>query len=114
MTNNLIDRLRGIYTIPVNDGAGPLNGSDTFTREFPVSPIQREAADEIERLCSLLIPLQEIARLTTIYLAGGCCEEHFEAIPGKLYAELRKFTDDSFTELEPPDALPPTGEGETG
>lgn len=25
---NLIKRLRGIYEIPVNDGAGPLNGED--------------------------------------------------------------------------------------
>lgn len=47
---DLVDRLRGIYTIPVNDGAGLLNGKDTFTQEFPVTPISREAADEIERL----------------------------------------------------------------
>lgn len=47
----LINRLRGIYTIPVNDGAGPLDGKDTFTRKFGgLPPIQGEAADEIERL----------------------------------------------------------------
>jgi hypothetical protein len=34
----LINRLRGIYTIPVNDGAGPLNGSDTFSRKFDGVP----------------------------------------------------------------------------
>lgn len=43
-------RLRGIYTVPVNDGAGLLNGKDTFTREFKTPPIQHEAAAEIERL----------------------------------------------------------------
>lgn len=48
--HKLTDRLRGNYHIPVNDGAGPLNGSMTFSREFPVTPIQREAAERIERL----------------------------------------------------------------
>lgn len=48
--DDLLDRLRGIYTIPVNDGAGLLNGKDTFTRRFPALPINLEAADRIERL----------------------------------------------------------------
>lgn len=48
--DDMVKRLRGIYTVPVNDGAGPLNGSNEFTRAFDVPPIQREAADEIERL----------------------------------------------------------------
>lgn len=47
---DLVDRLRGIYTLAVNDGAGLLNGKDTYTESFPVLPIQKEAADEIERL----------------------------------------------------------------
>lgn len=47
---DLVSRLRGVYFVPVNDGAGPLNGKDSFTREFHVAPIQREAADRIERL----------------------------------------------------------------
>ena len=46
----LVDRLRGIYTIPVNDGAGLLHGKDTYTQTFEVPPINLEAADEIERL----------------------------------------------------------------
>jgi hypothetical protein len=48
----LVDRLRGIYTISVNDGAGPLNGKDTFTpaEPFPTTPIKKEAADRIEQL----------------------------------------------------------------
>ena len=50
----LVDRLRGIYTVPVNDGAGLLNGKDTFTQTFPVAPIQHEAAGEIERLQGLI------------------------------------------------------------
>ncbi len=35
-------------------GQGPLNGSDTFTRQFPAPPIQLEAATEIERLTRLI------------------------------------------------------------
>jgi hypothetical protein len=60
----LVDRLRGIYTIPVNDGAGPLNGKMTFTPEEPffVPPIQKEAADEIERLRAALALAEDEAR----------------------------------------------------
>lgn len=47
----LVNRLRGIYHIPIRDGAGPLDGSDTFTRAFSGMPeIQAEAADTIEAL----------------------------------------------------------------
>jgi len=35
-------------------GQRPLNGSDTFTRQFPSPPIQLEAATEIERLTRLI------------------------------------------------------------
>lgn len=52
----LTDRLRGIYTVPVNDGAGLLNGKDTFTPAEPffTPPVQKEAADRIEHLESVL------------------------------------------------------------
>ncbi len=40
---DLQNRLRGIYTIPVNYGAGSL------TRTFPVPPINEFAADLIAR-----------------------------------------------------------------
>ncbi len=50
----LVDRLRGVYTIPVNDGCGLLDGKDTFTRTFQTPPIQHEAAREIESLNALL------------------------------------------------------------
>ncbi len=53
-TLKLTDRLRGIYTVPVNDGAGLLNGKDTYTNTFPVPPINIEAANEIERLEGLI------------------------------------------------------------
>ena len=43
-------RLRGIYTVPINDGAGLLNGKDTFTRTFDTPPIQQAAANLIETL----------------------------------------------------------------
>lgn len=48
--NDLKQRLRGIYTIPVNDGAGLLDGKNTFTRIFDVPVIHAEALAEIERL----------------------------------------------------------------
>lgn len=50
----LTDRLRGKYVLPVNDGAGPLNGSTTFERNFPTPPIQQEAADMIDELRAAL------------------------------------------------------------
>jgi hypothetical protein len=65
----LVGRLRGTYIIPVNDGAGPLNGQTTFTRTFDASPIHREAADEIERLTSAL----STARTEAIEEAATAC-----------------------------------------
>lgn len=56
----LVDRLRGIYIIPVNDGAGLLNGKDTFTRVFPDRPpIQGEAANRIVELEEQLREVRE-------------------------------------------------------
>lgn len=51
---DICQRLRGIYTVPVNDGAGLLDGKDTFTRQFETAPIQHEAANEIEKLRQLI------------------------------------------------------------
>lgn len=54
-SDTLVSRLRGVYEIPVNDGAGQLNGSSTFTRTFDgLPPIQAEAAEAIERLLDIL------------------------------------------------------------
>lgn len=53
-----VQRLRGIYAIPVNDGAGLLDGRDTFTRTFEMPPICGEAADLIEKM----LPVIEAAR----------------------------------------------------
>jgi hypothetical protein len=55
--DKLVDRLRGIYTVPVRDGAGPLNGKTTFTRTFAVGPINMQAASEIEKLRTLILKL---------------------------------------------------------
>lgn len=48
--NTLVERLRGIFRVPVKDGAGLLDGKDFFERTFPSSQLARDAADEIERL----------------------------------------------------------------
>lgn len=52
-TTSLVDRLRGIYTISVDPAVGPLNGSLTHTRRFEPTPINLEAATQIERLKDL-------------------------------------------------------------
>jgi hypothetical protein len=53
----LVQRLSGIYAIPINDGLGPLDGEEIinghphFVREFPGRPeIQGRAANLILRL----------------------------------------------------------------
>jgi hypothetical protein len=48
--NTLIERLRGLIRVPVNDGAGLLDDKDFFERQFPASRIALEAADRIEAL----------------------------------------------------------------
>ena len=54
--SDLTKRLRGIYEIPVNDGAGPLDGKNSFTRTFDnMPPICIEAADRIEALEECLL-----------------------------------------------------------
>lgn len=56
----ITDRLRGKYVVPVNDGAGLLDGKDTFTREFKTPPIQHEAAARIEELEAEIARLHEL------------------------------------------------------
>ena len=51
---DLQPRLKGVYTIPVNDGAGLLNGKREFTRKFDVPPINLEAAALIAELSTAL------------------------------------------------------------
>ncbi|WP_419900627.1 hypothetical protein [Roseomonas sp. USHLN139] len=51
----LVDRLRGVYRIPITDGLGPAGGDEPsnpteFVRRHQASPIQHAAAAEIERL----------------------------------------------------------------
>lgn len=50
----IAERLRGKVRVPVNDGAGLLNGLDYFERVFPTSKLAMEAADKIDRLHLLL------------------------------------------------------------
>lgn len=55
---NLADRLRGRYVLPVDDGAGLLNGSDVFEQTYEVGAISKRAADRIEELESELTALR--------------------------------------------------------
>lgn len=60
LLSSLPERLRGIYRLGVNDGAGPLNGSTEFTRQFETPPVQHEAAALIERLAAHILKLVEV------------------------------------------------------
>lgn len=60
------------------------------------------ARAENAALQSILQPLQEIARLTNLYLGGSCCEEHYTATEREIIRLLRLFEDDSFEKLEQP------------
>jgi hypothetical protein len=64
---------------------------------FPKS--DESLAAQLERAQEILPVLQEIARLTNIYIGGQCCDEHDTTTWNKLCDELRKFEDDSFTKL---------------
>lgn len=49
--DSLVDRLRGIYSIPINDRAGPLDGKNEYVGQgFFTGKIMYDAAEEIERL----------------------------------------------------------------
>jgi len=66
-TNELIDRLRGKYITPIEDGGGPIDGKMEVKRQFPTAPIQLEAADEIESLqAQLTASLEEVERSRAI------------------------------------------------
>lgn len=52
---DIVERLRGKIRVPVNDGAGLLDGKDFFERTFPTSKAAIEAADEIEKLRTQLV-----------------------------------------------------------
>ncbi len=56
---DLINRLRGVYTGKINDGGGLLYGKDTFTRVFETPPICKEAALFIEAQAAELLTLQD-------------------------------------------------------
>ena len=61
--SDLLSRLRGVYSVPVNDGGGLLEGKDTFTRTFPATPINLEAADAIEALQTQLNECREALKV---------------------------------------------------
>lgn len=56
MVETLIERLRGIYRIPITDGLGAVGAGEEpdnpneFVRKFETAPIQHEAADRLEAL----------------------------------------------------------------
>jgi len=60
----LVDRLRGIYRIPITDGLGSAGGEEPdnpneFVRHFDVPPINQQAALRIEELEAALEAMQQ-------------------------------------------------------
>lgn len=49
-TLKLVDRLKGTYILPVNDGCGPLDGKMVYERVFKMDPVQVITASVIEQL----------------------------------------------------------------
>lgn len=54
-TQELVERLRGTYRVPITDGLGPAGGeepgnADFFVRTFPTSPLAKAAADRLSEL----------------------------------------------------------------
>lgn len=75
-TSALTDRLRGTYIVPVNDGAGLLDGKDTFTRAFTTPPIQHAAAQLIDLLTAALVMIadgaEDASGIAEQTLAAAC------------------------------------------
>ena len=70
-TQELVERLRGTYRIPITDGLGPAGGeepgnADFFVRTFPTSPLAKAAADRLSEMDAenkrLREALDEVAR----------------------------------------------------
>jgi hypothetical protein len=59
---DIVERLRGKVRVPVNDGAGLLDGKDFFERTFPTSKAAMEAAEEIDRLRAALKNIEYASR----------------------------------------------------
>lgn len=93
---DLVERLRGIYRIPITDGLGPAGGEEPdnpneFVRTFPSPPIQHEAAAEITRLRRelaearkalepfALMSSEGVIKAETGYVSIKTCAEYFHA-----------------------------------
>lgn len=85
----LTDRLRGRYVLDVNDGAGSLNGSNRFVRNFDTPPIQHEAAKRIEHLESIIeVCRQQFLLYADNHLAKNTPESLEKARTNQRMAEL--------------------------
>lgn len=95
--SDLVDRLRGIYRIPITDGLGATGGgeepsnADEFVRRFEVPRINREAADEIERITAEVRRLKDAnAQLQEIVNSDASEEERLRAENASLKAEVAR------------------------
>lgn len=77
---NLINRLRGVYRIPITDGLGPAGGDEPdnpteFVSHFETPPIHHEAAAALSALLDALTSSEERVR----ELEGGL--RHLASLP---------------------------------
>jgi len=86
---DIVERLRGRVRIPVNDGAGLLDGKDFFERAFPASKAAIEAADEIDRLRNALKVMQDQILDVKFSLQTRC----IKAVALKALDEIINFVD---------------------
>ena len=107
---DLVRRLRGEYRIPVNDGHGPLNGRNTYVRQFSeaerlglhaacydVPPIYTEAAEAIEELLARSCP--DIA-LPKLPVAEAHIRSALDCLEGVPESEFTWRVNDALEHLE--------------
>lgn len=71
--------------------------ADERGETWDLSPNDRAAIAEVLKQ---RVVLRDIAELSNLVLAGGCCEEHHSANVRQLQELLGRFRDSSFTELK--------------
>jgi hypothetical protein len=90
MTDTLTNRLRGIYEV----GPQSPNGLPEFgIRQFESPLIQKEAAEEIERLSAIILEMKAfmLSILACVEPGDDSPEECFAAIPLELVDEFCSF-----------------------
>jgi hypothetical protein len=106
MKSDLIDRLRGIYRIPITDGLGAVGSGDEpdnpneFVRSFPTTPIHKEAAEAIEECIAFSNEL--FLKFRSLEFAALALKTEWKnhVAPVDIYAALKE-TDEGWVKFDP-------------